>query len=137
MTEPFDLERVILTNNQAAFNRWVGIEVVSAQGGQSELQVTWKEDLGQYAGFLHAGVIAGLLDTACGFAAATVVGNVLASHFSMNCMAPAVGSSFVVKGEVVRAGKRQAFTRANLFAISPDGSVKHVASGETILLPVT
>jgi uncharacterized protein (TIGR00369 family) len=123
-------------NGEAAFNRWVGIEVVSAADGRSELKIVWKEDLGQYAGFLHAGVIAGLLDTACGFAASTILGNVLASHFSMNCMAPAVGCEFVVKGEVIRAGKRQAFTRADLFAYASDGSVKHAASGETILLPV-
>jgi uncharacterized protein (TIGR00369 family) len=136
MNTSFDLARVKETNEQAAFNRWVGIEVVSAAYGEAELAVRWKDDLGQYAGYLHAGVIAGLIDTACGFAAATVVGNVLASHFSVNCMAPAVGSSFVVKAEVIRAGKRQVFTRADLFALSDETNAKHVATGETILLPV-
>jgi uncharacterized protein (TIGR00369 family) len=137
LNEPFDLTRVKTTNEQAAFNRWVGIKVILAANGKSELAVRWKDDLGQYSGFLHAGVIAGLLDTACGFAAATIVGNVLASHFSMNCMAPAVGSSFTVRAEVVRAGKRQAFTRADLFASSDGMTKRHVASGETILLPVS
>lgn len=137
MSAPFDFERVKETNERAAFNRWVGIEVVSAANGQSELAVRWKEDLGQYAGYLHAGIIAGLLDTACGFAAATIVGNVLASHCSMNCMAPAVGSSFVVTAEVIRAGKRQVFTRADLFAFSDETTARHVATGETILLPIS
>ena len=42
----------------------------------------WRADLGQYAGFLHASMIGGMIDTACGFAAFTLSGRVLASHIS-------------------------------------------------------
>ena len=58
----------------------------------------------QYTGFLHAGVVAALLDTACGYAAATTVGYVLASNISINCLAPAIGDAFVARGLVVKAG---------------------------------
>lgn len=88
----------------------------------------WRDDLTQYAGHLHAGMIAALLDTACGFAAATVVGNVTASHFSMNCLRPAVGRSFTAKGSTVRAGRRQVFTRAELFAENEQGETSLVAT---------
>ena len=122
-------------NQTAAFNRWAGFEVQRASDGQVELAMPWRDELGQYAGFLHAGVSAALLDTVCGFAAATVAGRVLASHVSMNCVAPAVGQRFVAVGTVVKAGKRQVFTSAELYA-EQDGARKLVATGTAILVPV-
>ncbi|MES5484609.1 PaaI family thioesterase [Bradyrhizobium sp. INPA03-11B] len=132
----FDLERLIATNASAAFNRLVGLEVISAGAGEVELRVPWRDDLTQYAGHLHAGMIAALLDTACGFAAASVVGSVTASHFSMNCLKPALGRGFIAKGTLVRAGRRQAFARAELFAENEQGEVALVATGETVLIPL-
>lgn len=64
-------------NAQAAFNRWCGIEVTRAGPGSAEIALSWRADLGQYAGFLHAGLIGTLIDTACGFAAVTMAGRVL------------------------------------------------------------
>ena len=95
----------------------------------------WNDDFTQYAGFLHAGMIAALPDTACGFAAATLVGRVMASHFSMNCLKPAVGRLFVAKGTTVRAGRKQIFARAELFAENEAGERSLVATGETLLVP--
>lgn len=117
----------------AAFNRWAGFEVTAAADGRAEIRLPWRPEFGQYAGFLHAGLIGALIDTVCGFAAATVSGRVLASHYSVNCLSPAVGDAFVARGRVVRAGRRQVFTAAELFAIR-DGAEKLVATGETILM---
>ena len=132
----FDLERLIATNASAAFNRLVGLEVVSAGAGEVELRMPWRDDLTQSAGHLHAGMIAALLDTACGFAAASIVGSVTASHFSMNCLRPAVGRCFVAKGTTLRAGRRQVFARAELFAENEQGELSLVATGETVLVPL-
>jgi len=123
-------------NASAAFNRWCGIEVLSAGEGRAEIAVAWREDLGQYSGFLHAGLIGALIDTACGFAAVTLVGRVLASHYSVNCLRPAVGERFVARARVVKPGKTQVFTACELFAVQ-DGAEKLVATGETLLTPVT
>jgi uncharacterized protein (TIGR00369 family) len=70
----------------ASFNQWAGIEVVRVEDGECELRMVWRrDDMGQYAGFLHAGVIAALLDTACGLAATTTSGlSVLSSQFAMH-----------------------------------------------------
>lgn len=122
-------------NATAAFNRWCGIEVLSAGEGRAEIAIAWRADLGQYAGFLHAGVVGALVDTACGFAAATVVGRVLASHYAVNCLRPAVGERFVARARVVKPGKTQVFTACELFAVT-DGKEKLVATGETLLTPV-
>lgn len=134
MSEPTDhLKALRAINEKAAFNRWMKLEVVMAGHGFAEIRMKAHADATQYAGFLHAGVIGALIDTACGFAAATLAGPVLASHYSVNCLAPALGDAFVARGEVVRAGKRQIFTRAELFA-ETDGVRKLVANGEALLL---
>ena len=128
------LEQLVAVNASAGLNRMIGFEVVSAGGGTAEIVMKWGQDLTQYAGHLHAGVIAALLDTACGFAAATVVGRVTASHFSMNCLRPAVGRLFVAKGTTVKAGRRQIFAKAELFAEDEQGERHLVATGETLLV---
>lgn len=123
-------------NSTSAFNRWAGFEVTRADSGEAELSMAFREaDMAQYSGFLRAGLIAALLDTACGFAAGTVAGNVLASHFSVNCLAPAVGEVFIARGKVIKAGKKQVFARAELYAQSGD-QLKLVATGDGILVPV-
>jgi len=122
-------------NQSAAFNQWCGIEVLSAQPGQAEIAMPWRAEAGQYAGFLHAGLVGGLIDTACGFAAATLVGRVLASHYAVNCLRPAVGERFIARARVVKPGKTQVFTACDLFAVA-NGQETLVATGETLLVVV-
>ena len=132
--DPMTVLRAI--NDRAAFNRWCGFEVERAAPGEVELAMPWRAELGQYSGFLHAGVVAALIDTACGYAAATQLGaRVLASHFAVNCIRPAVGERFVAKARVVRAGKQQVFTHCELYA-HDKGEAKLVATGETLLCVV-
>jgi uncharacterized protein (TIGR00369 family) len=92
----------------------------------------WRVETGQYAGFLHAGLVGALIDTACGFAAATLVGRVLASHYAVNCLRPAVGERFIARARVVKAGRTQVFTACDLFA-QANGKETLVATGETLL----
>jgi uncharacterized protein (TIGR00369 family) len=129
-TDPLTLIRAL--NGTSAFNRWCGIEVEKAQAGQVEISMPWRGEVGQYSGFLHAGLVGALIDTACGFAAVTMVGRVLASHYSVNCLRPAVGERFVARARVVKPGKTQVFTACDLFACK-DGQEKLVATGETLL----
>jgi uncharacterized protein (TIGR00369 family) len=85
-------------NQLAAFNRWCGIEVLEAESGRAVIAMDWRPEAGQYVGFMHAGVVGALIDTACGFAAATMLGqNLLASHYSVNCLRPAVGERLTAR----------------------------------------
>ena len=75
------LAQIRAINAMAAFNAWCGIEVDRAEPGQVDISMPWRGEFGQYTGYLHAGLIGTLIDTACGFAAATLAGpNLLASH---------------------------------------------------------
>lgn len=139
MTEPDDetLSYLRSVNDMAAFNTWAGIEVSAAERGLVELRLAWRDEFGQYAGFLHAGLVTALIDTACGFAAVTVSGgNVTASHCAVNFLAPAQGQVFTARARVAKAGRRQIFTTAELSA-NRGGDTVLVATGNTLLIPLT
>jgi uncharacterized protein (TIGR00369 family) len=123
-------------NQASAFHQWCGIHITQASHGSIELQVPWRAEFGQYVGFMHAGIVGALIDTACGFAAASVAGRVLSSHYSVNCLRPAVGELFIARARVVKPGKQQIFTACDLYAVSK-GQETLVATGETLLMTVT
>jgi uncharacterized protein (TIGR00369 family) len=128
-----DIRRV---NERSAFNTHCGFEAMSAADGRAELAVSWRDEFGQSSGYLHAGLIAGLIDTACGYAAGSVVGPVMASHFSVNCMRPGIGSRFIARARVVKAGRTQVFTACDLFALAGADETL-IATGETIMVPAS
>jgi len=65
-----------------------------------------------------------------------MVGRVLASHYSVNCLRPAVGERFIARARVVKPGKTQVFAACDLFA-EAGGVEKLVATGETLLTVVS
>ena len=138
MTAPDDaklLETLRHVSTLAAFNQWLGLEVHAARLGEVELRLAWRPELGQYNGYLHAAIIGGLLDTACGFAAASMVGaRVLASQFSVRCLRPAVAEVFVVRGRVIKPGKQQVFAAAELASLAEPE--KLLAVGDALLVPL-
>ena len=71
-----------------------------------------------------------------GFAAVTVAGKVTATHFSMNCLRPAVGRRLIAKGTIVRAGRKQIFARGELFAENDQDERSLVATGDTLMVPL-
>ncbi|SDU05392.1 PaaI family thioesterase [Halopseudomonas salegens] len=127
-------ERIATVSRMAAFNNWLGLEIDEVSAGSVQLSLPWRSDFGQYAGFMHAGIQGALIDTACGFAAATLSGKVLASQYTVRCLRPAVGEHFRVVAQVVKPGRQQIFASAELYAIK-DGVEKLVATGDALLVP--
>lgn len=139
MTQPETdlLTQLTSINDTAGFNRWAGVEVALAEPGLVELRLRWRDEFGQYAGFLHAGIVTALIDTACGFAAVTATGGlVTASHCAVNFLAPARGDAFLARARTVKAGRRQIFATAELTA-ERDGGSTLVATGDTLLVPLS
>ena len=76
--------------------------------GKVTLQMPFRSDLTQQHGFLHAGVVTTVLDSACGYAAFTLMpetAEVLTVEFKSNFLAPAKGTLFRFEGEVIKAGR--------------------------------
>lgn len=113
---------------QAAM-KLIGAEVVSVQPGEVVLSLVHKPELTQQHGYLHAGVITTLLDSAAGYAALTTMPEgkeVVSVEFKVNMLSPAVGERFRAVGQVRRAGKTLTVVTAEAFALQ-DGQEKLVA----------
>ena len=91
-----------------------------------EIDIAFRHDdrLVQQHGFLHAGIVATLLDSACGYAALSLMPKdaaVLSIEFKINLLAPAAGERFMARGRVVRAGRTISVCQADAFALTADG----------------
>jgi uncharacterized protein (TIGR00369 family) len=84
-----------------------------------EMAIRHDDRFTQQHGFLHAGAVSTVLDSACGYAAYSVMppdAAVLTASFTVNLLAPAAGQRFTVVGEVVRAGRTLIVCRGQGFA---------------------
>ena len=108
----------------------IGAELVHVAPGEVDIALPFSKQLTQQDGFLHAGVVAGAADSACGYAALTTMepgAEVLTVEFKINLLAPAAGERFLVRGRVLRAGRTLTVCRAEAVTII-DGEEKHVAT---------
>jgi len=113
------LARVRASFDRQAMMSTLGVEVTSVEPGQVEMSLRHDDRFTQQHGFLHAGAVAAVLDTACGFAAFSVMppdAAVLTASYTINLMAPAAGERFTITGEVVRAGRTLVVCRGEAFA---------------------
>ena len=102
----------------------LGVELVAVERGRVDLALRYDDRFTQQHGFLHAGAVASVLDSACGYAAYSVMpadAEVLTVTYTINLLAPAAGQLFSITGSVVRAGRTLVVCRGEAFA--DDGTV--------------
>jgi uncharacterized protein (TIGR00369 family) len=103
--------RVEQSFSQQQVMKTLGVKIVSLQPGEIELMMPYVAAYTQHTGFMHAGIIATVLDNACGYGAFTLVPDdttILTVEFKTNLLAPAKGERFVFRGKVVKPGRLQA-----------------------------
>ena len=108
----------------------IGARLERVAAGEIEIRVPYRADLTQQHGFLHAGVVAAALDSACGYAAFSLMPEgvgVLSIEFKTNLLAPARGDELIARGRVVRAGRTVTVCQADAFMIEA-GDEKPVAT---------
>jgi uncharacterized protein (TIGR00369 family) len=101
----------------------LGAELVSVERGRVELALCHDTRFTQQHGFMHAGAVAAVLDSACGYAAFSVMPSeaaVLTVSYSINLLAPAAGERFTMVGTVVRAGRTMVTCRGDAFSDGAD-----------------
>lgn len=111
-----------------AFMTTLGARIMHLAPGEVDLEFQYRNDLTQQHGYLHAGVIAAILDSACGYAAYSLMpagADVLSIEYKVNMLAPARGTQFVARGRVVRAGRTVTTCRGEAFA---DGGTAPIAT---------
>ena len=116
----------------------LGATMLGVAPGEVEIEIPFDLDLTQQHGFVHGGAIAAGLDTACGFAASTLMADdvgVLTVEFKVNYLAPAVGERFRFVGRVRRAGRTVTFVEAEAVALG-DGRARTVATMQATMMTV-
>ena len=116
--------------SRQGFMKTLGAEISVLDHGQVEIRLGYRPTLTQQNGFIHAGVLTSILDSACGYAAMSVgpeKHDVLSVEFKVNLLAPAKGERFVARAAVKRAGKNLTVCTADAFAIQ-NGQEKVVAT---------
>lgn len=114
----------------------LGAYLISLAPGQVEIGVDYRSDLTQQHGYLHAGVITTIVDSACGFAAHTLMppgSGVLTVEYKVNFMAPASGEQFIAVGRVVKAGRTLTVCNGEVFAVQ-NGERKTIALMQTTMM---
>jgi len=116
----------------------LGITLDRLAPGEVDLAVPYQESLTQQHGFLHAGVLATMADSACGYAAFSLMpdgAGVLSIEFKINLLAPAKGKRFVARARVVRPGRTITVCQADVVAME-DGGEKLVATMQATMMAV-
>ena len=115
------------------------VTLLEVSEGRVTLELPISTAVSQQNGFVHAGAIASVLDSACGFAALSVMddlSDVLAVEFKIYFVAPAVGVAVQVMAEVIKAGRTITLCKGEEFAVSTGGALKLVAVMQATMIRV-
>jgi uncharacterized protein (TIGR00369 family) len=110
--------------------QFIGAKLVRIEAGEVEIELPFKKELTQQNGFLHAGIITTIADSACGYAAFSLMpkdADVLSIEFKVNLLSPAIGEKFLARSKVLRAGKNIFVVQGDVFAVK-NGNEKHVST---------
>ena len=97
----------------------IGAELVGVAPGAVQISLSYRSDLTQQHGYLHAGIVTTIADSACGYAAYTLMppnSAVLSVEFKVNLLRPAKGEEFLAVAEVLKPGRTLTVVRADVFA---------------------
>jgi len=109
----------------------IGAELSRVEPGVIEITLPYRADLAQQHGYLHAGIVTTIADSACGYAAYSLMppnSEVLSVEFKVNLLRPAKGRQFLASAEVIKSGKTLTVVRADVFGIDEEGNRELVAT---------
>ena len=126
MQSPSDIEvRVHESFSRQAAMATLGARLGRVAPGEVDVLMEHGAHLTQQHGFVHAGVVATALDSACGYAALTLMpadAAVLTIEFKINLLAPARGPRFRFEGRVTKAGRTISVAEGRALQFGADGS---------------
>ncbi len=134
--DPGFAERVRASFAKQTFMATLGARLERVEPGAVDIALEHRDDLVQQHGFLHAGVLATIADSACGYAALSLMAPgfaVLSVEFKINLLAPAAGRRFVAAGRVIRAGRTLTVCSGEVRA---DGAAKPIAAMQATMIAV-
>lgn len=118
--DPSFESRVRESFGKQRFMTALGATLERVAPGEVEIRLPFRGDLTQQHGFLHAGAMTTIADSACGYAALTLMPPgtaVLTAEFKVNLLAPGEGETVVARGRVLKAGRTLTVCSADVFAV--------------------
>jgi uncharacterized protein (TIGR00369 family) len=109
----------------------LGVAIARLAPGEIELTMPYAQTYTQQHGFMHAGIMATALDSACGYAAFSLMpadAAVLTVEFKINLLAPAKGNRFLFRAHVVKPGRTLTVCEAQALAVESGGDERLIAS---------
>jgi uncharacterized protein (TIGR00369 family) len=113
--------RITQSFSEQAVMQHINASLIGIEAGQVEIGIPYQAQLTQQDGFIHAGISSTIMDSACGYAAFTLMpveARVLTIEFKINLLAPAAGDSFRAIGKVRKPGRSVFVSEAELYASS-------------------
>lgn len=101
----------------------IGARILSVAPGEVVIELPFRDDLTQQHGYLHAGIVTSIVDTACGYAALTLMqedADVLSVEYKINLLSPARGEKLIARGRVKRAGRNLTVCEGEVVAVGVD-----------------
>lgn len=117
----------------------IGAEMTAVEPGSTEIVLPMREDLTQQHGFAHAGVVTTIADSACGYAALSLMPpgvGVLTVEFKVNLLSPAAGERLVARGRVIKPGRTIMVCSGEVTAEHADGTTRTVALMQATMMVV-
>jgi len=117
----------------------IGAQLTKVSPGAVEIALTASTALAQQHGFVHAGALAAIADTAAGYAALSLMpagAGALTTEFKINLLAPAVGDRLIARARVIKAGRTLTVVQTEVFA-ERDGGEKLVALLTETVMAIT
>jgi uncharacterized protein (TIGR00369 family) len=114
----------------------IGAQLIRVEPGAVDISLPYRAEFTQQHGYMHAGVVATILDSACGYAAYSLMpadAEVLTVEFKINLLRPAKGERLIAKGRVVRSGKTLTVCTGKALAQSADGETAVATMMATIM----
>jgi uncharacterized protein (TIGR00369 family) len=112
-------QRVRASFYRQGLMKTLGARLGHVAPGQVEIFLIPGPDVSQQHGFVHAGAVSAIADSAAGYAALSLMPinrGVLTTEFKINLLAPAIGERIVARGKVVKAGRTLTLAQADVFA---------------------
>ncbi len=117
--DPGYAARVRASFERQAAMRLIGARLSELRPGYCRIELPYRDDLTQQHGYIHAGILGAIADSAGGYAGFTLFpadSSVLTAEFKINLLAPATGERLIAEGEVVKSGRTLVITRGEVHA---------------------
>lgn len=137
--DPSHAERVRASFARQGAMGTLGATLAELSPGRVVITLPWAQGLTQQHGFLHAGMVSTALDSACGYAALSLMpaeASVLTIEFKVNLLAPAQGDSFRMVGQVIKAGRSVSVAEGQAFAVRAGQADKLIATMSCTLMSI-